>query len=84
MKRTAGVESDINRMQKAYQGMGLMSEDKTAGKSVEGDIAALQKRNAGLRKSTQPVRDEMKATGGKSYRKSAIEFAQNLLRGGRK
>ena len=78
--RTVGVESDINRMQKAYKGMGLMTEDKTAGGSVEGDIASLQRRNQGLRKATAPVRDEMRRSGGKSYRSSAIEFARNLLK----
>lgn len=80
MKRTIGVESDIERMQKAYEGMGMMSEDKTAGKSIEGDISALQKRNMALRKSTKPIRDEMKASGGKSFQQSALDFALGLLK----
>ena len=80
MRRTAGVETDINRMQKAYKGMGMMTEDKTAGASVESDIAKLQRRNQDLRRATTPVRDEMKRSGGKNYRSSAIEFARNLLR----
>ena len=74
------VEEDIKRMQKAYKGMGMMTEDTSAGGSIEGDIAKLQRRNQGLRKATQPVRDEMKRSGGKNYRSSAIEFARNLLK----
>ena len=69
-------------MQKAYKGMGLTTEDASAGGSIEGDIAKLQKRNMALRKSTQPIRNEMKKSGGKSYRQSAIEFARNLLKRG--
>ena len=73
MKKTT-VESDINRMQSMYKGLGLMSEDASAGGSVEGDIAKLQKRNKSLRESTKTVRS-------KPFPQGAIDFAMGLLRG---
>ena len=78
MNRTAGVESDLKRMQGMYKGLGLTSEDSTKGGGVESDISRLQKRNEGLRKATQPVRQGIKK-GGRSYWSSAIDFARNLL-----